>query len=62
MIQWYREGKFPLDRFVQYFEVRYHSLKLGQSTDLKEQATDYPKALAGLKDGRVIKPVLVWSH
>ncbi|CAG8360518.1 unnamed protein product [Penicillium salamii] len=62
MIQWYREGKFPLDRFVQYFEVRYHILRLGQSTDPKEQAADYSKALAGLKDGRFIKPVLVWSH
>jgi hypothetical protein len=21
MIQWYREGKFPLDEFIQYFDV-----------------------------------------
>ena len=21
MIQWYREGKFPLERFVEYFDV-----------------------------------------
>jgi hypothetical protein len=22
MIQWYREGQFPIDRLVQYFDVR----------------------------------------
>jgi hypothetical protein len=23
MIQWYRDGVFPIDRFVQYFDVSY---------------------------------------
>ncbi|KAJ5559114.1 alcohol dehydrogenase [Penicillium sp. DV-2018c] len=45
MIQWYREGLFPVDRFVEYFD-----------------AEDWSKALGSLKDGSVIKPVLIWTE
>jgi len=43
MIKWHKEGKFPIEKLVKYFE-----------------AADFPLALAGMKDGSVIKPVLVW--
>jgi len=43
MIKWYREGKFPLEKLVEYFK-----------------AADFEAALAAMKDGSAIKPVLVW--
>ncbi|KAL4803986.1 chaperonin 10-like protein [Aspergillus unguis] len=45
MIQWYREGQFPIDRLVQCFK-----------------ATEYEQAMAAMKDGSAIKPVLVWTE
>ncbi|KAJ5120857.1 uncharacterized protein N7515_010245 [Penicillium bovifimosum] len=44
MIQWYRDGIFPIDKFVEYFD-----------------AEDYSKALDSLKEGSVVKPVLIWK-
>lgn len=43
MIRWYREGKFPIEKFVTFFP-----------------ASGFEEALQGMKDGTVIKPVLVW--
>ncbi|KAK4866229.1 hypothetical protein LT330_008570 [Penicillium expansum] len=45
MIKWYREGRFPIDKLIKFFN-----------------ATDYQQALGGLKDGTVIKPVLLWTE
>ena len=39
----YREGKFPVERFVTFFA-----------------ASDFEKALEGMRTGKVVKPVLVW--
>ncbi|KAL3478340.1 chaperonin 10-like protein [Aspergillus californicus] len=44
MIEWYREGRFPIDQVVQYFK-----------------ASEYQQALAQLKEGAVVKPVLLWD-
>ncbi|KAF3386264.1 hypothetical protein F1880_001608 [Penicillium rolfsii] len=44
MIKWYREGQFPINKLVKYFD-----------------ATDYQQALKSLKEGTVIKPILVWA-
>ncbi|OJJ31360.1 hypothetical protein ASPWEDRAFT_45306 [Aspergillus wentii DTO 134E9] len=44
MIQWYRDGKFPIEKLVSYFP-----------------AAEYKEAVDKLKDGSVIKPVLVWK-
>jgi Zn-dependent alcohol dehydrogenase len=43
MLGWYREGRFPVEKFVTFFK-----------------AEDFEKALAGMRDGKVVKPVLVW--
>ncbi|KAJ9615099.1 hypothetical protein H2200_001173 [Cladophialophora chaetospira] len=43
MIQWYREGKFPIDKLIQPFP-----------------ADNFASALRGMRDGSVIKPVLIW--
>jgi Zn-dependent alcohol dehydrogenase len=43
MVQWYREGKFPIDKPIQFFP-----------------AENFASALQGMKDGSVIKPVLIW--
>ena len=43
MIQWWKEGKFPLEKLVKYFP-----------------ADDYDAAIKGMKNGEVIKPVIVW--
>ncbi|KAJ5952819.1 Alcohol dehydrogenase superfamily zinc-type [Penicillium vulpinum] len=44
MIKWYREGRFPVDKLIKFFN-----------------ATDYQQGLNGMKDGTVIKPVLLWT-
>lgn len=43
MIKWWRQGKFPLEKLVQFFPAK-----------------DFEKALEGMHDGSVIKPVLLW--
>jgi len=43
MIEWYREGRFPIEKLVQYF-----------------QAENFSDAIAGMKSGSVIKPILLW--
>ena len=43
MIQWYREGRFPIEKFIEFFA-----------------ASDFENALRGMKDGNIVKPVLVW--
>ena len=43
MIGWWREGKFPLERLVGFFE-----------------AEGFEKAVNGMKDGSVVKPILLW--
>ncbi|OJJ05602.1 hypothetical protein ASPVEDRAFT_138489 [Aspergillus versicolor CBS 583.65] len=44
MIQWYREGRFPIDKLLTFIP-----------------APDFAKALEGMHDGSVLKPVLTWS-
>ncbi|KAJ5356147.1 Alcohol dehydrogenase superfamily zinc-type [Penicillium concentricum] len=44
MIKWYREGRFPVDKMIKFFN-----------------ATDYQQGLDGMRDGSVIKPVLLWK-
>lgn len=43
MIQWYREGKFPVGKLIKLMP-----------------ADDFEKAVAEMKDGTTIKPVLCW--
>ena len=43
MIQWYRDGNFPIEKLITFLPVK-----------------DFPKALAGVQSGELIKPVLVW--
>ncbi|KAM5368088.1 hypothetical protein ACJZ2D_009692 [Fusarium nematophilum] len=43
MIQWYREGKLPIDKLISTYS-----------------ANDFEVALADMKSGKAVKPVLVW--
>ncbi|KAH8593674.1 chaperonin 10-like protein [Bisporella sp. PMI_857] len=43
MIQWFREGKLPIDKIVKFYP-----------------AESYETALADMKNGSTIKPVLIW--
>lgn len=43
LVQWWREGKFPLEKLVKTFDYR-----------------DFESALNAMKNGEVIKPVIVW--
>lgn len=43
MLQWHKEGRFPIEKFVTFFAAK-----------------DFESALQGMKNGTVIKPVLVW--
>ncbi|KAJ6122078.1 hypothetical protein N7512_004543 [Penicillium capsulatum] len=63
MIQWYRDGKFPIDLLLQYFEVR-ADLSHHQSRNIYLpflKAAEYEMAIAEMKNGNVIKPVLLWK-
>jgi Zn-dependent alcohol dehydrogenase len=43
MIQWYREGRFPVEKIIKYY-----------------RAEDWMQALADMKSGLTIKPVLTF--
>ncbi|KAJ5320302.1 hypothetical protein N7508_000585 [Penicillium antarcticum] len=74
MIKWYREGRFPIERLVQYFKVR-DSILPDFEYEVKKppqcevhilimytlQAPEFQDALSQLKEGTVIKPVLSWD-
>lgn len=44
MIKWWRDGVFPLEKFVKFLDAR----------------TQFEAALHGMEDGSIVKPVLVW--
>jgi Zn-dependent alcohol dehydrogenase len=44
LIQWWREGKFPVEKLVSFFDFE-----------------DFGSAIRGMKDGSVVKPVLIWK-
>lgn len=44
MVKWWRNGSFPLEKFVKFFDAR----------------TEAEAAIHGMEDGSVVKPVLVW--
>ena len=74
MIKWHREGRFPINKLVEYFKVSHiHTFcriptlfftKSHAETSVlmnsSYQVDDFEEALTKMKSGEVIKPVLVW--
>jgi len=61
MIQWFREGRFPIEKIAKFYPVRavYWYCCIDDLL-ICVQAEEFEKALADMKNGSAIKPVLTW--
>ncbi|KAG5765941.1 hypothetical protein H9Q72_005968 [Fusarium xylarioides] len=60
MIQWYREGKLPINKLISYYKASSLNPWWGSCTDDFVQPEDFETALKDMKIGKTVKPVIVW--
>lgn len=62
MIQWYREGRFPVDMLTTYYKVSYKFTPTSAvvANKVYTKVDDFEQALERFHNGSVIKPVLLW--
>jgi hypothetical protein len=66
MLGWHREGKFPIEKLVRFYAVSLPSKCISDVAVFlnliinRIQAEDFELALADMRSGVAIKPVLVW--
>jgi hypothetical protein len=62
MIQWYREGKLPIEKLVRQYQVINSPIEIAGMSNPSFQVKDFELALSEMKSGFAIKPVLVWPQ